>query len=102
MREVKSEMLIVKSVFHTFPSLNTLMSNDYEEKRRKAYVNRRSLMDLGMGIIYAMVGGFFITAELFGIVMEFPPKPFSYIFGGLCLLYGSFRIYRGIKRNYFN
>jgi hypothetical protein len=78
------------------------MTTDYDEKRRKAYVNRRSLMDLGMGIIYAVMGGFFLASELFGIVMEFPPKPFSYIFGGLCLLYGSFRIYRGIKRNYFN
>jgi len=24
---------------------------------------------------------------------------FRYFFGGLCLLYGSFRLYRGIKRN---
>jgi hypothetical protein len=78
------------------------MSTDLEEKRRKAYVNRRSMMDLGMGIIYAVMGGFFGFSEFFGISMEFPPKPFSYIFGGLCLLYGGFRIYRGVKRNYFN
>jgi hypothetical protein len=78
------------------------MSTNYEDKRRKAYVNRRSLMDLGMGIIYAVVGGFFLLSEFFGIYMEFPPKPFSYIFGSLCLIYGGFRIYRGIKRNYFN
>jgi hypothetical protein len=25
---------------------------------------------------------------------------FRYFFGGLCLLYGSFRLYRGIKREY--
>lgn len=78
------------------------MATDYDEKRRKAYVNRRSLMDLGMGIIYAGMGGFFSLSELFGISMEFPPKPFSYIFGGLCLFYGGFRIYRGIRKNYFN
>ena len=78
------------------------MATDYDEKRRKAYVTQRSVMDLGMGIIYAGMGGFFLFSDLFGVVMEFPPKPFSYIFGGLCLLYGSFRIYRGIKRNYFN
>lgn len=78
------------------------MIDDLEEKRRKAYVNRRSMMDVGMGIIYAVFGGFFGFSEFFGISMEFPPKPFSYIFGGLCLVYGGFRIYRGIKRNYFN
>jgi len=78
------------------------MANDLEEKRRKAYLNRRSLMDLGMGIIYAGMGGFFLLYDLFGVDMEFPPKPFSYIFGALCVLYGGFRIYRGVKKNYFN
>ncbi len=78
------------------------MSSNLEEKKKKAYVNRRSLMDLGMGIIYAGMGGFFAFYGLLGIDMEFPPKPFSYIFGGLCILYGGFRIYRGIKKNYFN
>jgi hypothetical protein len=28
-------------------------------------------------------------------------EPFNYIFGGVCLLYGGFRIYRGIKKNYY-
>ncbi|MEP7257221.1 MAG: hypothetical protein ABI687_02510 [Flavitalea sp.] len=78
------------------------MSTDQEEKRRIAYINRRAMMDLGMGIIYAVMGGFFLMSEMFGISMEFPPKPFSYIFGGLCLFYGGFRIYRGIKKNYFS
>jgi hypothetical protein len=78
------------------------MNTYYEKKRRKAYVNRRSLMDFGMGIIYTMMGGFFLLSELFGIYMEFPPKPFSYIFGGLCVVYGVFRIYRGVRKNYFN
>ena len=73
-------------------------TEDLEDKRRKAYVNRRSMMDIGMGIIYVLFGGFFG----FGGVMEFPPKPFSYIFGVICFIYGGFRIYRGIRRNYFN
>ena len=78
------------------------MNTDQEEKRSKAYINRRAMMDLGMGIIYAVMGGFFLLSETLGISMEFPPKPFSYIFGGLCLFYGGFRIYRGIKKNYFS
>ncbi len=78
------------------------MSTDYDEKRKKAYMNRRSLMDLGMGIIYAVVGGFLCFSEIFGLSMENSYKPFSYIFGGICLVYGAFRIYRGVKKNYFN
>jgi hypothetical protein len=77
------------------------MAIDPEQKRMKAYANRRSIMDLGMGFIYSVAGGFFLLSEKFGIQMQFPAKPFSYIFGGLCLVYGIFRIYRGIKKNYF-
>lgn len=77
------------------------MRQDLENKRRKAYAGRRSAMDLGMGIIYAGMGGFFMFSELLGIRMEFLQKPFSYILGGICLLYGGFRIFRGIKKNYY-
>ena len=77
------------------------MNTDLENKRKKAYSNRRSIMDLGMGIIYAVVGGFFILSETLGISMDFPQKPFSYLLGGICLLYGGFRIYRGARKNYF-
>ncbi|HKH62169.1 MAG TPA: hypothetical protein VKA49_15110 [Flavitalea sp.] len=75
--------------------------DDLELKRRRAYANRRSIMDIGMGFIYAAMGGFFLLSKQFGIVIEFPPEPFNYLFGGLCLLYGGFRIYRGFKKNYF-
>ena len=77
------------------------MSNDFEQKRAKAYSNRRAIMDFGMGIIYVGLGGFFLLSSTLGYELDFPPAPFSYIFGGLCLLYGGFRIYRGYKKNYF-
>jgi hypothetical protein len=74
----------------------------FEDKKQRAYVNRRAVMDLGMGIIYAGVSVFLMfSRKLFGVEMEFPPEPFNYVFGGLCLLYGGFRIYRGIKKNYY-
>jgi hypothetical protein len=75
--------------------------DDLELKRRRAYSNRRSIMDIGMGFIYAAMGVFFLLSKQFGINIDFPPTPFNYIFGGLCLLYGGFRIYRGFKKNYF-
>ncbi len=55
-----------------------------------------------MGLIYSAMGIFFVGKKLFGVNIDFPPEPFNYVFGGLCLLYGGFRIYRGIKKNYFN
>jgi hypothetical protein len=75
--------------------------DDLELKRRRAYSNRRSIMDIGMGMIYAAMGGFFLLSKQFGVNIDFPPRPFNYIFGALCLLYGGFRIYRGVKKNYF-
>jgi hypothetical protein len=75
--------------------------DDLELKRRRAYANRRSIMDIGMGFIYAAMGGFFLLTRQLGFKTDFPPEPFNYIFGGLCLLYGGFRIYRGFKKNYF-
>jgi len=76
------------------------MESDLEEKKRRAYVNRRALMDLGMGLIYIGMGVVFIFAEKFGLEKVFS-VPFNYIFGGFCLLYGGFRIYRGIKKDYY-
>ena len=72
-----------------------------EDKRQKAYANRRAIMDYGMGFIYTAMGLFFLFSDRLGIELEFPTKPFSWIFAGLCLLYGGFRIYRGYKKNYF-
>jgi hypothetical protein len=77
------------------------MASDIEDRKQKAYTNRRAISDLGMGIIYAGVGFYFIVSGKIGPDLEFPPRPFNFIFGALCLLYGGFRIYRGIKRNYY-
>ncbi|WEK36197.1 MAG: hypothetical protein P0Y53_01675 [Candidatus Pseudobacter hemicellulosilyticus] len=81
------------------------MATDFEDKmkdnRMQAYSNRRALMDIGMGIIYLVVGGFIALKDHLGTNIDFPSPPFSYIFGGLCLLYGGFRIYRGARKNYF-
>ena len=63
---------------------------------------RRSIADIGMGVLYSAAGLFFGFKEMMGVELDFPPEPFSYLFGGLCLLYGGFRIYRGVKKNYFN
>lgn len=71
------------------------------DKRTRGYVMMRMLMDLGMGIIYIAVAVFILFAPRFGFTSQIFEPPFSYIFAGICILYGGFRIYRGVKKNYF-
>mgnify|MGYP003577190834 CR=1 FL=1 len=77
------------------------MASDYDDKKMRAYANRRAIMDYGMGILYLAAGGFLTFANQLGYELEVLPAPFSYVFGGLLLIYGVFRIYRGYKKNYF-
>jgi hypothetical protein len=77
------------------------MASDYDDKKMRAYANRRAIMDYGMGILYLAAGGFLTFANQLGYELEVLPSPFSYVFGGLLLIYGVFRIYRGYKKNYF-
>ena len=76
------------------------MASEFDDKKQKAYINRRAIMDLGMGIIYSGMAMVMIFASKVGLEGVFA-SPFNYIFGGLCLLYGGFRIYRGIRKNYY-
>ena len=79
------------------------MTEDDQEPdaRSKGYVLRRSIMDYGMGVIILCLGIFFLIAPKVGVVFGIDDL-FRYIFGGLCILYGLFRVYRGYKKNYFN
>jgi hypothetical protein len=77
------------------------MASDYEDKKMRAYANRKAIMDYGMGVLYIAAGGFLAFADKFRVELDFLPKPYTYVFGGLLLIYGIFRIYRGYKKNYF-
>ncbi|HVU83581.1 MAG TPA: hypothetical protein VHC50_01985 [Puia sp.] len=79
------------------------MTEDDQEQdaRTKGYVLRRSIMDYGMGVVILCLGIFFLIAPKVGVVFGIDDL-FRYIFGGLCILYGLFRVYRGYKKNYFN
>ena len=77
------------------------MSIDPRDRERRNYALRRSIMDCGMGVMIVAAGLFFLFAERFGFVYTVGPL-FRYAFAGLCVLYGGFRIYRGIKKNYFS
>jgi len=77
------------------------MASEYEDKKMKAYVNRRAIMDYGMGILYLGAGVFLMIADKVNPDIDLLPAPYSYVLGGLLVIYGIFRMYRGYKKNYF-
>ena len=62
----------------------------------------RSIMDYGMGLLWLSMGIFLMFIEKFNTGLEARfSDPVMKWFGGICILYGAFRIYRGYKKNYF-
>ena len=71
---------------------------DHKDRR---YINMRSTMDYGMGACWVMMGAFIVFSKQ--ITDKFPrldDVTFK-IVGGVAVVYGLFRIYRGYKKNYF-
>lgn len=61
---------------------------------RRIYDFTMALLIIGMAVV--MLGAAKFNIEQFlGI-----DNTFRYLFGGLCLLYGGFRLYRGFKNDY--
>jgi len=74
------------------------MENEAHDGRRMRYELRRSIIDYGMGVIIFGFGVFMLLAPKFGFEFD---DFFRYVFSGLWLLYGGWRIYRGYKKNYY-
>ena len=66
----------------------------------KRYILRRSIMDMGMGLIYIGVGFVIFFAKKIGLKNDFAESVPGRIFAGLIILYGIWRFYRGIKKDY--
>jgi hypothetical protein len=77
------------------------MENEAPDRRKQGYSLRRAISDYGMGIFIAAFGVFLIIAPKLNVNMNVDEVQ-RYMFAGIFLLYGGFRIYRGSKRNYFN
>lgn len=81
------------------------MPEEYDRKKRKQVSQMKSVMDYGMGIFILLIGLFFLFRDK---LENFPlskglgkPDATEKVFGGLCILYSIWRIYRGYKKNYF-
>ena len=72
-----------------------------EDKRTKRYILMKSVMDFGMGILYIGVGVFIIFSKQLHVSNNFTDRTPAKIFAGLIIIYGGWRFYRGIKKDYF-
>lgn len=71
--------------------------------RDKGYILMRSIMDFGMGILWTSMGIFLLFIKYFNTELQSRfDDPAMKLFGGVCIIYGGFRIYRGYKKNYIN
>lgn len=78
------------------------MENDFRATQKKAYSTMRMVYDVGIAVLLlGMAVAMFFAGKLgLEVLADKDNDFFRYFFGGLCLLYGSFRLYRGIKRQY--
>ena len=74
--------------------------NDNLDPKTKRYILMKSVMDFGMGFIYIVVGIIILFAKKINLNNEFAESMLGKIFAGLILLYGLWRFYRGIKKDY--
>ncbi len=78
------------------------MENDFRVKQKKSYNLMRMSYDLTIAILLLGMSVLMLFADKLKIeqLATKDNEFFRYFFGGLCLLYGSFRLYRGFKRDY--
>lgn len=74
---------------------------DNTDPKTKRYQGTKSIMDIGMGLIYIGMGLFIFFAKKFHFINEFTDSTIGKVFAGLVMLYGAWRIYRGLKKDYF-
>lgn len=77
------------------------MENNYESRRRKNYVSMRMIYDFSFAALIIGMSVILFFGDKFGLPLIADLDHFlRFGFAGLCLLYGGFRVYRGIKHDY--
>lgn len=81
------------------------MLEDYKDKQRKSAATARRIYNISFGIIILVIGlvVLFIDKihnDTLTQYFDLSDVLLRYMFGGLCLIYGFFRLYRGIKKDF--
>ena len=78
------------------------MIEEYQQQREKQIAQMRSITNYVMGVVFFCLGVFFLVYDSFGIdLMGRKPSYLDKIIGIMCMAYGSWRLYRRYKKNYF-
>jgi len=90
---------ILKIIILPSPIKSSPMNNDYREQHKQNYNTMRTVYNVTIGIIIIGIGLLMFFNEKVGLNLSETFEPLMInLFGGLCLLYGGFRLYRGIKK----
>ena len=77
------------------------MESSYRDKQRKSYKLMRTVYNITMGLIILGIGVVMLFNDKLGLNLFEDMNPIMiYAFSGLCIIYGAFRLYRGIKKDY--
>lgn len=77
------------------------MELDFREKQRKSYRVMRMIYDLSMAVFILGMAFILLLAEQLKIEQLTMIDPmYRYLMGSMSVLYGGYRLYRGIKRDY--
>lgn len=71
---------------------------NFEENKNKTSSQLRTIYGLTMGVLWSAIGIFFLIHKKIGYDLQLD-QTLTTIFGVSCVLYGGFRIYRGVKKN---
>ncbi|TAH14461.1 MAG: hypothetical protein EAZ12_00445 [Sphingobacteriia bacterium] len=75
------------------------MENSYRERSNKGFNNFRRVYDITMAILFLSMAIAMFYMDRFKLNLVIAEDiGFRYFFGSICLLYGGFRLYRGIKK----
>ncbi|MEI6584922.1 MAG: hypothetical protein WCL56_02505 [Sediminibacterium sp.] len=77
------------------------MQESFRDKQQKSFTLMRMTYDLAMAVLILGMAVVMLFSERLKIdQISSIDATFRYLFGGICILYGGFRLYRGIKRDY--
>ncbi len=73
-----------------------MAQQDFEQQQQKGQARIRAIYAFTMGILLTLLGLLLIFYRQLGFEFDIDPV-YSGLFGGICILYGMFRVWRGYK-----
>ena len=93
---LQSLVKIKNHYISTSVSERGIMTNDFRENKAKDVAKK--VFDITRALLIIAIGVVMILGDRYNVPLAVGLDPIlKYGFGGTCLLYGGFRLYRGIK-----